>query len=191
MLTPREQEAYLIGVGSSHQHYVNSGPSSWGCSTEWVHRDEDVVQQTQRGNSHVLEQTPSSPHPSSLSRTRGWELLTAYQTEKWRKTMNNWWQTPYNSYNPMPPPPSYWGGQPNMIPIPPGTDPIKVMEFMDRVQRRAAKAKEKEPKKEEKKQEVWKTIMWYFQAACVLYFLSPPIAALQHLISTIYTVMMK
>jgi hypothetical protein len=91
----------------------------------------------------------------------------------------NWWQTPYN-----PPPPSYWGPQPQ-IPCPPGVDPIKVMEFMDRVQRRAQKAKEKEKKPEEKKTDRWKDIIWYFQAATVLYFLSTPIAALQHIITQV------
>lgn len=97
--------------------------------------------------------------------------------------MNNWWQ--YNPYNQ---PPPHWGsGYQPQIPCPPGVDPIKVMEFMDRVQRRAQKAKEKEPKKDDKKQETFKTLIWYFQAACVLYFLSAPIAALQHFISTLVT----
>jgi hypothetical protein len=97
----------------------------------------------------------------------------------------NWWQTPYN------PPPYGW--PPQQIPCPPGVDPIKVMEFMDRVQRRAQKAKEKDkdPKKDEKKPSPWKDALWYFQAACILYFLSPPLAALQHIISTIVTQVMK
>lgn len=64
------------------------------------------------------------------------------------------------------------------------------MEFMDRVQRRANKKKE-EPKKDEKKKDHWKDLVWYFQAACVLYFLSAPIAALQHIISTIATAVIK
>lgn len=99
----------------------------------------------------------------------------------------NWWQT--NPYGP--PPPPWWGGQQQQIPCPPGVDPLKVMEFMDRVQRRAQRAKEKEPKKDDKKKEHWKDLIWYFQAACVLYFLSGPVAALQHLISTITEALTK
>lgn len=78
-------------------------------------------------------------------------------------------------------------GRERQVEVPPGVDPIRIMEFMDRVQRRAQKAKEKEPKKDDKKQETFKTLIWYFQAACVLYFLSAPIAALQHFISTLVT----
>lgn len=98
----------------------------------------------------------------------------------------NWWQ----NNNPYGPPPG-WGGPPGYIPVPPGTDPIKIMEFMDRVQRRAAKAKD--PKKEEKKEEKkhWHNALWYFQAACVVYFISPPIAALQHIVSTVVASMIK
>jgi hypothetical protein len=73
------------------------------------------------------------------------------------------------------------------VEIPPGVDPIRIMEFMDRVQRR----KSKEPKKEEKKKELAKEALWYFQAACILYFLSPPIAALHQLIATLTTSALK
>lgn len=90
----------------------------------------------------------------------------------------NWWQ--YSSYNP---PPPWWGGQ-QQIPVPPGVDPIRIMEFMDRVQRRSNKKDgDKKEKKDDKKTDYGKLLLWYFQAACVLYFLSPPIAALQHFIT--------
>lgn len=104
----------------------------------------------------------------------------------------NWWQNPYG------PPPLNWGyGPPTQVPVPPGIDPLKVMEFMDRVQRRAAKSKDKkddkDPVKEyfEKKKNAGKELLWYFQAACILYFLSPFIAALQHIIENFATTLIK
>lgn len=101
----------------------------------------------------------------------------------------NWWQQ--NPYGP--PPPPWWGGPQQQIPIPPGIDPIKVMEFVERVKRREQKLKdkEKEGKKDDKKSSWYKDALWYFQAACILYFLSPPIAALHQLIATIATQVMK
>ena len=78
-------------------------------------------------------------------------------------------------------------GRSQRIDVPPGVDPIRIMEFMDRVQRR----KSKEPKKEDKIQEHFKNMLWYFQAACVLYFLSAPIAALHQIISQILTTVVK
>jgi hypothetical protein len=79
-------------------------------------------------------------------------------------------------------PPRY-RGRDRQVEVPPSLDPIRIMEFMDRLERRRHKNKEKEPKKEERKHV--KELLWYFQAACVLYFLSAPIAALQHIIARI------
>lgn len=83
------------------------------------------------------------------------------------------------------PPPRY-RSRDRQVEVPPGIDPIRIMEFMDRVQRRKPK-----DKKEEKKRELGKELLWYFQAGCILYFLSPPIAALHQLIATIATQVMK
>lgn len=79
-------------------------------------------------------------------------------------------------------------GRERQVEVPPGVDPIRIMEFMDRVQRRAQRVKEKETlKKPDVKKEAFKNLIWYFQAACVLYFLSAPIAALQHMITALIT----
>lgn len=86
------------------------------------------------------------------------------------------------------------------VEVPSGLDPLRIMEFMDRAQRRAEKAKAKDPKKDEndpvkkyfeKKLNAGKNLLWYFQAACILYFLSPFIAAMQHIIENMATTLIK
>lgn len=93
-----------------------------------------------------------------------------------------------------PSPPPWWQAQGQQyIPVPPGTDTMKAMEFVDRMYRRAQRAedKKKDKGKDDKKPKLKETMIWYFQAACILYFLSPPIAMLNHLISTIAATVIK